>query len=457
MVCRRRQVIDPERSTRRCVSAAVFAAIACVCLFGSDTVRAVDERRASPAPSPPKPPTASVEQYAKDSAEAPQANRRDSIYATEITIDAGGITVTARDGHRQHWPALPGGLSDLPVPGEPDLVPPPGWPGGIDESRRADMVRLGSDITIESDEIVEGDAVCIFCNVYVRGRVKGSAVAVFGNVDVEGVTGQSAVAPFGRVRVGPEASVGGDVVGSQITREAGGRVGGKREEIFLGPFSAGLRAPGPDWGKPTITVLVLLLVLLRVFLVLIAYALAAKNIAKVKARVRSSFFKSFLVGVLAQILFLPIFLLLLVTIIGIPVAIFLLPLMVVAAVVLARASVGQYLGELLDENTGLSLRTPLARMMTGVLGLQSPAILALVLMWLAGPSELGAFFRISTFVVFALSFLVGYVTLTLGTGAVISTRFGTRPKETAPAPAPAAVRPDLPGVTPLPLAGTDPV
>jgi hypothetical protein len=455
MVCQRRQVIDSGTPTKGRISPAVLAIVACVFLFGSDAARAVDERRASPVSSLPKPPTAAVEHLAKDSTGTLPTSRQDSIYATEIMIDAGGVTVTDRDGHRQHWPTLPGGLSNLPVPGEPGLVPPVGWPEGIDESQRADVVRLGSDITIESDEIVEGDAVCIFCNVYVRGRVKGSAVAIFGNVDVEGTTNQSAVAPFGRVRVGPEASVGGDVIGSQVIREAGGRVGGKREEIFLGPFGAGLRAPGPDWGKPTITVLVLLLVLLRIFLVLIAYALAAKNIAKVKARVRSSVFKSFLVGVLAQILFLPIFLLLLVTIIGIPVAIFLLPLMVVAAVVLARASVGQYVGELLDENTGLSLRTPLARMMTGVLGLQSLAIFAVVLMWLAGPSELGAFFRISTFVVFSMSFLVGYVTLTLGTGAVISTRFGTRPKETAPAPAPAAVRPDLPGATPLPLAGTE--
>ena len=103
----------------------------------------------------------------------------------------------------------------------------------------------------------------------------------------------------------------------------------------------------------------------------------------------------------------------------------------------------------------MALRTPLARTIVGVLVLQAVALLTVVVVWAAGPSELGSFFRVTTFILLSLSVVISYCVMTLGTGAVVSTRFGTRPKEPTPIPDPSAVPPGLPGATPLPLAGTE--
>ncbi|MEW5701759.1 MAG: hypothetical protein AB1792_05980 [Candidatus Zixiibacteriota bacterium] len=385
---------------------------------------------------------------------SPEAMPGDSIYAREITIDASGISVVGRDGRRLRFMTSPGGRIELPdIPGV--IVPP--LPGGhpvvLSEDKLSNFV-LAGNITIDPDDVADGDVVGIFCDVHVRGQVDGDVVVVFGDIDVEGTINGSAVAPFGTVRLGPEGYVRSDVTASRVLREPGGRIGGQRQETRIAPFGVGPGEIGRTWGKPTVTILILLKIVLWLFLVLVAYALAAKNITKVKDRVRVSFFKSFLMGVLAQILVLPLFLLLIVTIVGIPVALFLMPLLMFAGLILAQAAVGQYVSDLLAENADLTLRTPLARTILGVLVLQAPALLMIISIWGTGPTELGGVFRVTTLSLLTLSIVIGYVVMTLGTGAVVLTRWGTRPKDVEAPPPPTAPHTELPGATPLPLAGT---
>lgn len=445
------------------------------CLVVTAPAWCVSDTGKTVRPAPPIPPTAPkvIVLDPSEGAEshpaviAPEDGRvlrliRDSIYAREITIDIGGVRITDRHGEEFLLPptteviGLPGGGITTSRGTDIDVVVGPG--GELIRIESGDhhdqMTQLANDIEIVADETFEGDVICIFCDIDVQGFVTGSAVSVFGNVNVDGKTGSEAVAPFGRVRVGPDGQVMGDVSASKIVRDPGGRIDGSRNELFLNIFG-GDDGLNEAWSRTTFTIIVSLKILFWLFLVLLAHALAARNITKVKERIQRSYAKSFLMGVLGQILLIPVFLLLLITIIGIPVALFVLPLMIFGGFVLAQAAVGQLVGDKIAENTSLPLRTQLARTIGGVAALQIFAYLTIIFIWPAGHGSSGGAFRLVTLIMFILSAIVGYVVITLGTGAVILTRFGTRPKEVLATTGQPSIT-DLPPaasavVTPLPF------
>ncbi|MBN2009183.1 BamA/TamA family outer membrane protein [candidate division KSB1 bacterium] len=74
-----------------------------------------------------------------------------------------------------------------------------------------DVVRFFGDVTIEEDEVINGDVVCMRGTIKLLGEVHGDVVAIFGNVDMDSTS-----------------TVTGDVVsvGGHITRDEGARVGG---------------------------------------------------------------------------------------------------------------------------------------------------------------------------------------------------------------------------------------
>lgn len=371
----------------------------------------------------------------------------DSIYVEEITIDCTGITIRDREGRVYSL-----ATQDTAVEFRERTK--------YYDKDRKDLIHVVTDkVTIDLNETITGDVVCVFGgDIDVQGKVEGMVFTLFGNINVDGEVGNAAVAPFGGVRVGGNGKVAGDVVASNIDKEPGGRIGGFRNELFFNFLGDTWEPRGAHWAQTTLTVIVLLKVLFWVFLVLLAHALAARNVAKVKAKIQMSFFKSFIVGILTQILFLPLLLLLIMTIIGIPVAVFLIPLMIVAAVILSQAAIGLYLGEKIDENTNLKFATPLGKTLAGLLALQSVPLLSVAFAWGTGSSLLGGSFRVLAFSTIVLSMLLGYVVVTLGTGAVVMTRFGTRPKDPKPdgeEPVPEVNDGKHPHATPLPRRQAD--
>ena len=426
------------------------------------------------AQTPPPPPDSGARPVIAPTARPSKAPAKsDSIYATEITVDMSGVTVVDRSGRQRHRSS---GLPQIEIPG---IVPHPGDLPEVDEPgdkdiRREDVIHLTSDVTIAEDEVVRGDVVCVFGGqVDIKGEVTGNVVSVFGSVNIDGLVGGDVVAPFGQVHIGPTGSVRHNVVASNIVKEPGGRIGGTREEVLLSVFGRRWDTPRPvfgrvgrGWGTPeivspatTLTVLIILNILFWMFLVLLAHALAARNVVKVKDKIQRAFFKSFFMGLLAEILVIPAILLLLVTIIGIPVAIFLVPLMIAAAIVLAQAAMGLLVGEKIDQNTGLVLRTPLARTLTGFLALQSVSLVAVGATWAAGNQVDAGYLRLVAIALFALTILLAYVIMTVGAGAVVMTRFGTRPRDLIPPSVEELSRPDtdpraLRSPTPLPQPGS---
>ncbi len=284
-----------------------------------------------------------------------------------------------------------------------------------------DIVKTGRDIVVEEYEEVEGDVVAVGGDITVKGTVTGNVIAMGGEIFV---------ASTGVVE-GDAVSIGGDVV-----KEAGAMIKGERVGIsffpkrFLRPIHPlGLPSPHILSFPPFIGGLHgfalfarIIKIVLFLFLGIVVISIVPKNVTKIKDKIRQDFLKSALVGFVAEILILPIFILLIVTIIGIPVALLVEPLFILVALILGYAGVSYFIGEKLREGTSLKPETPMMTLVIGILVLESILLLAKVV-GIFG-NFLFAFSWILTFV----GWMIWYVAITVGFGASILTRLGTRPK-----------------------------
>ncbi len=290
-------------------------------------------------------------------------------------------------------------------------------------------VHIGSSIVVGEDELVTDPVVAVGGSVTVLGRVDDDVVAVGGSV-----------------RLGPNARVRGDVtaVGGSVTQERGASIGGTVNEVRIGPqfnfqpwhmadgfwvdgfemFGDGMRLLG--------TVMRVSLVLLMVLLVAL---IAARPVHRIADRAGRDPWISGFTGLLAQLLFIPVLVLtvviLAVSIIGIPLLL-LVPFAIVA-----------FLLAMLVGFTGVALR--LGRWAVGP---ERPAYVALALgvVLVCAVALLLRMVQLLplplwpiTSVMAIMAFAVEYIAWTVGLGAALLTRFGTRgvsPVEMGPPPLP---------------------
>ena len=179
-----------------------------------------------------------------------------------------------------------------------------------DRHRSGEIVNMFQNVDVPPDRVVNGEVVALFGNVRVRGVVEGDVVAVMGSVEL-----------------GDSARIGGDVVaiGGLVQAPPTAEIQGESVSIpFLGqprwapwlPLAAGAISLG-----------------LFVILGAIVAVLFPERIARVAATASRRTFLSLVLGA-ATFPLLPILVVLLViTVIGIPVAVLLLFLYPVAALV----------------------------------------------------------------------------------------------------------------------------
>ncbi len=293
-----------------------------------------------------------------------------------------------------------------------------------------DIVKTGRHIVVEEYEEVDGDVVAVGGDVTVRGVVTGNVIAMGGDVFVKS-TG---------IIEGDAVSIGG-----KVEREGGAIIRGQRVGVSF--FPEKLLKPSPSIGIHPSTFLRfppffggfgglalfarIVKIILFLFLGIVVISIVPRNVTRVKDRVRQDFLKSALVGLAAEILILPIFVLLVVTIIGIPVALLVEPLLILAALILGYTGVSYFIGEKLREGTSLKSDTPMLTLVIGILAVESVLLLAKVV------GIFGGFvFGFSWGLTF-IGWMIWYVAVTVGFGASILTRLGTRPKEPKLAEAPA--------------------
>ncbi len=113
------------------------------------------------------------------------------------------------------------------------------------------LLRFG-DLRVPADTVVHGDAIAVGGTAYVDGTVEGDAVALGGSVDVRGHVMGSVRARGGNIMLHSTAVIDGSVsaVGGAVTQEPGASVGGQATRppaTFPIPFPG---APGPDGSQP---------------------------------------------------------------------------------------------------------------------------------------------------------------------------------------------------------------
>ncbi len=290
----------------------------------------------------------------------------------------------------------------------------------------AGLVRVFADAEVAPGERIEGDVVAVFGSVEVAGHVSGNVAAVFGSVSLK-----------------PGAVVDGDVVaiGGALDQAAGAVVNG--ESVSLGLFS---------WhpGVPTLRVLLLsvlgswIMTLILGWMLTLVFPHRMRRVA-ITASQRTA--GSFVLGVASGPLVVIAVVLMLITVVGIPFAL-MLPLAYIFIVWAGQLTTAYVLGCRLLRRT-IGEGQPMAPLAAGTLFVAMFFALAAIL---AGPQ--GALRTFALFFTLLGTLLVLGLSV-VGTGAVLLSRFGSRPRDNgaaatgtgmAPSPMEPSIIPATPGV-----------
>lgn len=195
---------------------------------------------------------------------------------------------------------------------------------------------LGGNLTIEKDAIVMGDALVVFGDLKINGRVNGNIGTVFGDAEVSSsasVIGDSGVI-YGKMNAAK-----GAILGESAVVEAPAN------------FNSG------DF-LPLITTTVIAAAVAMYLVSCLIYLLFPKRIKNIAESIRSNLGRKFLIGFLINIALIPLIIVLVITVVGV----FVIPLIIIAYILLnmfanvaLALTVGKKIsGENKEENTGNS-------------------------------------------------------------------------------------------------------
>jgi len=294
--------------------------------------------------------------------------------------------------------------------------------GIVIDSDDASVVRMFSDIDVDSTDTIDGSVVSLFGNATVRGHVNGDVVAVIGSVKLE-----------------PGAVVDGDAVavGGKLDQPYGATVHGESVSLAFFPVWPGV----PPLRAISLTLLVcwILAMLLGAVLALLAPGRIRRVAATISERTGASLLLGFFLpplAVLAAVL-------LSITLIGIPLAV-LLPLVYLAVLWIGAVTSSYLLGQrFLGRDAGEG-----NVFLPALLGSLTVAVMFGAGALLAGPSTslgtLGLLFPV-------LGLLLATVLAIVGSGAAVLSGFGQNPPDAAAAvvPPPEAPAPPVQPAAPV--------
>lgn len=270
-----------------------------------------------------------------------------------------------------------------------------------DYSSRNDIIRFGTTIIIEEDEIIEGDVISVFGDVIVNGTVEG---------EVNTFSGDIYIASTGYVANGVVA------ISGKIKREPGSRVG----SVTFSTHRSSTDFGDDDRAVYRMMAFVLSIIFVIWFILTATCAsLMRTNVKKIEQHIKSDgLIKSFFWGYLIYFLGFLAFIGLLITIIGIPVALLGLPLAFLAATVLSSTVISNLIGQKILPSDNQTFKTFLygslyLYLLPGLLFLVQLITGNLVIM-------IFSWIVISIFI---------FIIFPIGLGAVYKTRFGYRAED----------------------------
>jgi len=275
-----------------------------------------------------------------------------------------------------------------------------------DTDRVEGMVKLGRRIVVGPDETVVGDVVAIGSSVLVKGKVLGDAVAIGGSVRVEG-----------------DGVIDGDAVslGGEVTRDRTARINGETISLGFLPESWPSRRGGELIGPWNVKLLLKLgQVAVLALLTWLSLQVAPARMAVLSSAVERSFFLSLLIGFGIVLASIPLVALLVVTVVGIPLAI-LYPVLFLVASVVAYAAVVTSIGRRVGGSSPSVRRSPAVASMLGIAVVEGIGVLGVLTAGAGGVTySFGLLFM-------ALGCALGMVIVMVGLGAEVLTWFGSRP------------------------------
>jgi uncharacterized RDD family membrane protein YckC len=217
-------------------------------------------------------------------------------------------------------------------------------------------VSVSDETVVAPNETVPGNAVSVFGPLTVKGTVNGNAVSVFGGNKITGTVHGNAVVVFGALRLGPNAHVDGNVVAvaGVVVKDPGAYVGGNfvqqntgldfsKDSAASSWWQHGARMGRPIAFGPHLHTQWLFIVCQLALYVLLCLAFPGGATKCGDTLVQRPGI-TLLTGILAIVALPVIFILLLVTVVGIPVALVVLPLMVLTSIVFGKASIYSHIG-----------------------------------------------------------------------------------------------------------------
>lgn len=303
-----------------------------------------------------------------------------------------------------------------------------------DSDHGGDVVRMGDDIHVKPGEVISGDVVSIGGSVTIDGTVMGDAVSIGGDMSL-----------------GDSAVVSGDAVsiGGGVTKSASARVGGESVQVGVKlPSLWNIGKGDADHVKKGHGVIKFFF---WVIFYLVVFAFAALVIALGRDRIvyasdymRKEPLITFLLGMFSPLIFFIGMILLMITIIGIPVALavcFLYPVLVFTGWVVA----GYRVGCSVRQTRTLDVRT----VFMGLLVISAVHMLAVVLrsMGVGG---------LPTLLLGIIGYGASLLAALIGLGAILGTRFRRPPLASDPMsygplpPSPGPMMPPGPIVTSTP-------
>lgn len=277
----------------------------------------------------------------------------------------------------------------------------------FDSSSRRQLTRWGENVIVDEDTHINSDIQVIRANVTVKGVVNGDVTTMGGDIYVTstGVINGNAMAIGGKIKKDDGARITGASMQMKLPLMNTSR--GSTFQLILG-----------------ISLLVVLLGLLFAWLMV---ALVPVPMNRITQELLRNPFKSFLFGYVLY-LGLPIaWVLLLVTILGIPIALLVIPLAFPLAIVQAYATINIAVGQRLFKKTNT-----LQAFMFGIMTTTTIPLLLLIIGYAAGSLP---------FFVFNMIFLgfFFFLFVPFGLGAALNTRFGFYRKDKKPEKAPTQV------------------
>ena len=300
---------------------------------------------------------------------------------------------------------------------------------------RGGEVSIMTSIHIPANEVHRGDVVCIGCDAVIDGEVHGDIVVVGGSLDLNGKAGHDVVCVLSEVYLGPDSSVRHDYINVLSSLDDRGADFGN-ERIVVEPF-IGLPSIGGAFGVLGAMVLwwkVLKFVV--VFLVILVLAIfVPERIRVLSNEFPVSYGLALITGIGGYLALYVVLGLLIVSVIGIPVAFLLHPVFLVLKV-MGLAGIFHYVGARL----GRSMSREMSLLGAVFIGFLLVSIVLIL------PHFFGI---VGLAVALVIRLMFWFLFECPAIGLILLTRAGGRPPNQPQAEPPAAPAPPLPSEAPM--------